>query len=115
MRGTTFVYRNRQDGFLTASLRLPSESHPLTGMGREDLLKLLETILSFGFLTRSTLRLQSYLPYIPENIRFGSSPASGQPFSLRAALSDEGDAHTPLFHRLYLIQEVRLQPSSLYI
>ena len=68
MRCTTFVYRNCHDfsGFLTASLRLPSESHPLTGMGREDLLKTMEDILSIDFLTRSTLRLQSYLPHIPE-------------------------------------------------
>ena len=105
MRCTTFIYRNCHDfsGFLTASLRLPSESHPLTGMGREDLLKIMEDSLLIGFLTRSTLRLQSYLPHIPENIHPGSSPASGQPFSRWAVLSDEGGVHTPLFHRLFLI------------
>lgn len=113
LRCTTFVYRNRRNGFLTASLRLPSESHPLTGMGREDLLKAAKPILSMGFLTRSILRLQSYLPHIPGSIRSRSFPASGQPFSRRAVLSDEGGVHTPLFHRLFPISGIRLQPSSL--
>ena len=62
-----------------ASLRLPSESHPLTGMKREDLLKTRCALL------RSTFRLQSYLPHplLPDRL-----PACG-PSSLL-----KGDAYS---------------------